>query len=54
MAEIHLVVESYVDHDHFSNHVDPARATRVVGVHATPEPHLGKQHSGESDKKLTR
>lgn len=49
MAGIHLVVESYVDHDHFSNHADPAGAAGVVGVHTTPEPHLGKQQSGESD-----
>lgn len=46
---IHLVVESYVDHDHFSNHADPARAAGVVGVHTTPEPHLGKQHNGGDD-----
>lgn len=39
----HLVVLSYVDHDHFSNHADPAGATRVMRIHATPEPHLVKQ-----------
>lgn len=36
----HLVIQSYVDHDHFSNHADPAGATGIVGVHTTSEPHL--------------
>ncbi|KAF3853367.1 hypothetical protein F7725_014055 [Dissostichus mawsoni] len=44
---IYLVVESDVDHDHFSHHVDPARATGVVGVNAASEPHLATQESGE-------
>lgn len=47
MAGVHLVVESYVDHDHLSHHADPAGATRIVGVHAAPEPHLAEQESGE-------
>lgn len=43
----HLVIESYADHDHFSNHADPSRATGIVGVHTPSEPHLDKQESGK-------
>lgn len=43
----HLVIEPYVDHDHFSNHADPPRTTGIVGVHTTSEPHLKKQQIGE-------
>lgn len=46
-AGTHLVVESYVDHDHFSHHADPAGATGVVGVYAASEPHLAKQENEE-------
>lgn len=43
MAGLHLVIESYVDHDHFSHHADPSGATGVVGVHTSSEPHLRSQ-----------
>lgn len=36
----HLIVEAHVDHEHLSHHADPTRATRIVGAHATSEPHL--------------
>lgn len=45
MAGVYLVIEAYVNHDHFSHHADPAGATRVVGVHAVSEPHLEDQES---------
>lgn len=36
----HLVIESNIHHHHLPSNADPARATGVVGVHTTPEPHL--------------
>lgn len=38
-----LVIESHVHHQHLPSDADPAGATGVVGVHATPEPHLQTQ-----------
>lgn len=46
MAVFHLVIQSYVDCDHFSHHADPAQATGVVGVNAASEPHLAEHESG--------
>lgn len=43
----HLVIQSYVDHDHFSNHADPSGTTGIVGVHTTSEPHLKKKEGGK-------
>lgn len=40
---LHLVIESHIHHHHLSSDTDPAGATGVVGVHATPEPHLDTQ-----------
>lgn len=38
-----LVIEPHVHHQHLPSDADPAGATGVVGVHATPEPHLQTQ-----------
>lgn len=35
-----LVIESYIHHHHLATDADPARAAGIVGVYATPEPHL--------------
>lgn len=40
LSSPNLVIQSYVHHHHLPSDADPARATGVVGVHATPEPHL--------------
>lgn len=48
-TETHLVVESYVDHDHFTHHVEPAGAAGVVGVHTASEPHLAEQEREEEN-----
>lgn len=45
-AESHLIIESHVDHEHLSHHADPTRATRIVGVYATSEPHLVMKEGG--------
>lgn len=39
-AESHLIIEAHIDHEHLSHHADPTRATRIVRVYATSEPHL--------------
>lgn len=46
VAVIHLVIESHVDHYHFSHHADPSGATGIMGVHTAPEPNLVKQNRG--------
>lgn len=40
VPEMYLVIEPDVEHEHLSDHADPAGAAGVVGVHTAPEPNL--------------